>query len=35
MRPLLYELIGIIAIKTISNYINHIAGTELDPQFNG
>ena len=34
-RPLLYELTGIIAIKTISNYINHMAHTELDPQFKG
>lgn len=29
-RPELYELVAIIGIKTISNYVNHIAGTEID-----
>lgn len=29
----LYEIIGFVGAKTISNYINHIARTEVDPQF--
>ncbi len=29
----LYEIITIIAHKTISNYVNHIAGTKIDKQF--
>ncbi len=29
----LYEIIALVAIKTISNYVNHIAQTEVDPQF--
>jgi len=32
-RPELYELIAIIALKTISNYINHIQRTEVDTAF--
>ncbi len=32
-RPELYEIIGIVAIKTMSNYVNHIAGTEVDEPF--
>lgn len=28
-----YEIIGIIGLKTISNYINHVAGTEIDEVF--
>jgi AhpD family alkylhydroperoxidase len=32
-RPELYEIITLIGIKTISNYINHIAGTEVDAAF--
>ncbi len=32
-RAQLYEIIAIIGIKTISNYINHIANTPIDPQF--
>ncbi len=32
-RRQLYEIIALIGLKTISNYINHIAHTEIDPQF--
>lgn len=32
-RGQLYEIVTLIGIKTISNYINHIANTEVDPQF--
>jgi len=32
-RGQLYEIVALIGIKTISNYINHIARTEVDPQF--
>lgn len=32
-RPVLYEIIAIIGIKTTSNYINHIARTEVDGPF--
>ncbi len=32
-RRQLFEIIGIISLKTISNYINHIAGTEIDDAF--
>jgi len=32
-RPELYEIVGLIAIKTISNYVNHVAGTEIDEPF--
>lgn len=32
-RRQLYELIALIGLKTISTYINHIAHTEIDPQF--
>ena len=32
-RAALYEIVALIGIKTISNYVNHIAGTEIDPQF--
>lgn len=34
-RPQLYEIVAFVGLKTISNYINHIAGTEVDPQFAG
>jgi len=34
-RPELYEIITLIGIKTISNYVNHIAGTEIDGAFQG
>ncbi len=29
-RPELYEIIALAGIKTISNYVNHIAETEID-----
>jgi len=32
-RAQVYEIIALIGLKTISNYINHIAGTEIDEQF--
>jgi len=32
-RPRLYEIIVLIALKTITNYINHIAGTVVDDEF--
>ena len=32
-RDVLYEIIALIGLKTISNYVNHIAGTEVDPPF--
>ena len=32
-RPELYEIITLIGIKTMSNYVNHIAGTEVDEPF--
>ena len=32
-RPELYEIISLAGIKTISNYVNHIAGTEVDAPF--
>ena len=32
-RGQIYELVALIGIKTISNYVNHIAHTEIDPQF--
>lgn len=28
-----YEIVGLVGIKTISNYVNHIAGTEVDAAF--
>ncbi len=34
-RAQLYEVIAIIGIKTITNYINHIAKTPIDAQFSG
>ena len=33
-RAKLYEIIAFIGLKTISNYINHIAETPIDEQFN-
>ena len=33
-RGKLYEIIAFIGLKTISNYINHIAETPIDEQFN-
>jgi AhpD family alkylhydroperoxidase len=32
-RPELYEIITLAGIKTMSNYVNHIAGTEIDEPF--
>jgi AhpD family alkylhydroperoxidase len=32
-RAELYDLVAIIAVKTITNYINHIAQTEVDEGF--
>ena len=32
-RVKLYEIIALIGLKTISNYINHIADTPIDGQF--
>ena len=29
----IYEIVAPIGIKTISNFVNHIADTEIDPQF--
>lgn len=32
-RPALYEIVVLVGIKTISNYVTHIAGTEVDEPF--
>ncbi len=32
-RPELYEIIALVGIKTISNYVNHVADTEIDEPF--
>jgi AhpD family alkylhydroperoxidase len=32
-RGELYEIVALVGAKTISNYINHIAGTEVDEPF--
>lgn len=32
-RDVIYEIVGLVGIKTISNYVNHIGQTEVDPQF--
>lgn len=34
-RRRLYEIISIVALKTVSNYVNHIAHTAVDPEFGG
>lgn len=34
-RAQLYEIVALVGLKTVSNYVNHIAGTEIDPQFGG
>lgn len=34
-RPRLYEIIALIGLKAISNYVNHIAHTEIDEAFRG
>ncbi|MCH8246058.1 MAG: carboxymuconolactone decarboxylase family protein [Bacteroidetes bacterium] len=32
-RGQIYEIVALIGIKTISNFVNHIAHTEIDQQF--
>ncbi len=32
-RAKLYEIIALIGIKTIANYVNHVAKTEIDKEF--
>ena len=32
-RDALYEIVALVGIKTISNYVNHIGHTEVAPQF--
>jgi len=32
-RPEFYEIIALVGIKTMSNYVNHIAETKLDEPF--
>ena len=32
-RSGLYEIVALVGVKTISHYINHIAGTEIDEPF--
>lgn len=32
-RQKLYEIITFVGLKSISHYVNHIAGTDVDPQF--
>jgi AhpD family alkylhydroperoxidase len=32
-RPELYEIIAFAGVKTISNYVNHVADTEVDAPF--
>lgn len=34
-RAQVYEIVALVGLKTVSNYVNHIAGTEIDPQFGG
>ncbi len=34
-RRALYEIIALIGLKTISNYVNHVAHTEIDSAFGG
>ncbi len=34
-RPQVYEIVALIGLKTISNWINHIAHTEVDEAFRG
>ena len=31
----LYDLIGVIALSTVTNYIDHIAQSDVDPQYMG
>jgi len=32
-RARLYEIVALVGLKTISNYVNHIAHTPIDEQF--
>ena len=32
-REKLFEVVAFVALKTLSNYVNHVAGTEVDPEF--
>lgn len=32
-RVQLYEVVALVGLKTISNFVNHIAHTPIDPQF--
>lgn len=32
-RQALYEIVAFVPLKTLTNYVNHIADTEVDPQF--
>lgn len=32
-RVQLYEIVALVGLKTISNYINHVAHTEIDAEF--
>jgi AhpD family alkylhydroperoxidase len=34
-RAQVYEVVAIVGLKTISNYVNHIAHTEIDSAFRG
>jgi AhpD family alkylhydroperoxidase len=34
-REQLYEIVAIIGLKTMTNYINHISHVPIDPQFGG
>ena len=34
-REALFEIIALVGLKTITSYINHIAGTQLDKQLGG
>ena len=34
-RAQLYEVVALVGLKTISNFVNHIAHTPVDPQFGG
>jgi uncharacterized peroxidase-related enzyme len=34
-RGQLYEIVALVGLKTISNYVNHIAHTEIDREFQG
>jgi alkylhydroperoxidase family enzyme len=34
-RAQVYEIVALIGLKTISNWVNHIAHTEIDEPFRG